>query len=121
MIERWAARMGAEAWERWRASGWLETPDYARGGTARVDYGFAEDGAVVDAAGDGWPDVRVPTLIVHGRRDDVASIALSRDWAAGKRHVRLVEVDDGHELGASVTQITVESERFLSGFLNGTP
>jgi len=62
--------------------------------------------------------VRVPTLIVHGVRDDVVSVDLSRTWARGKRHVRLVEVDDGHELGGSVTQICDESFAHLAGFLN---
>ena len=50
----------------------------------------------------GEPDVRVPTCIVHGTRDDVVDIARSRDFAREKRHVRLVEVDDGHELVASI-------------------
>ncbi len=121
IIERWPARLGEAAWEAWRATGWIETVDYARGGTSRVDHGFAEDAAIADAPGDGWPDVRVPTLIVHGRADEVVSIDLSREWAAGKRHVRLVEVEDGHELGASVTRIVGALDEFLSGFLNPIP
>jgi len=83
---------------------------------AKVDFGFAEDAARVEAAGDGWPDVRVPTLIVHGVRDDVVSVETSRDFARGKRHVRLVEVDDGHELAASLPTILDESDRFLAPF-----
>jgi pimeloyl-ACP methyl ester carboxylesterase len=118
MIERWRQRIGEAAWCAWERTGWYETQDWAAGGMARVGFGFAEDVATVDAAGDGWPDVRVPTLIVHGVNDDVVGIDLSRTWARGKRHVRLVEVDDGHELAASVTQIMAEADRFLSGFLN---
>jgi pimeloyl-ACP methyl ester carboxylesterase len=117
MMERWPARLGAAAWDAWRTTGWHETLDYARGGTARVDYGFVEDAAIADAPGDGWPDVRVPTLIVHGRGDDVVPVEGSREWAAGKRHVRLVEVPDGHELGASLPRITAEMDAFLAPLL----
>ena len=83
----------------------------------RVDYGFARDAEAVDARGDGWPDVRVPTLIVHGRGDAVVDVDLSRAFAAGKRHVRLVEVDDGHELTASLDLIKREADMFLAPFL----
>jgi uncharacterized protein len=117
MIERWRERIGEEAWAEWQRAGFLETIDYAHGGMAKVDFGFAEDAGLVDAAGDGWPDVRVPVLIVHGVNDDVVSIDLARDWARGKRHVRLVEVADGHELGASHDRIVAEADRFLAAFL----
>jgi pimeloyl-ACP methyl ester carboxylesterase len=116
-VERWRERLGEAGWEAWRATGHLETKDHARGGTARVDFGFVEDVARADAPGEGWPDVRVPTLVVHGTRDDVVSIDGSRTWATGKRHVRLVEVDDDHELVASLGVIAREADAHLAGFL----
>jgi pimeloyl-ACP methyl ester carboxylesterase len=123
MAQRWRARVGEAAFEEWRATGWLETKDHAKGGMARVDFGFWEDAAQVDADADadaaagGSPDVRVPTLIVHGVRDDVVPVEGSRAWAAGKRHVRLVEVDDGHELVASLDLVIREADSHLSSFL----
>jgi pimeloyl-ACP methyl ester carboxylesterase len=117
MAERWRARLGTAEWERWRATGYIETKDHARGGMARVDFGFSEDAARVDARGDGWPDVRVPTLVIHGKRDDVVPVEGSRAWAAGKRHVRLVEVDDDHELVASLDVVAREADRHLASFL----
>jgi pimeloyl-ACP methyl ester carboxylesterase len=117
IAERWPARLGAADWEAWRTTGYLETKDHARGGTTRVDFGFIEDAARVDARGGGWPDVRVPTLVVHGKRADVVSIEGSRTWCAGKRHVRLVEVDDGHELVASLDLIGREADAHLGAFL----
>lgn len=59
----------------------------------------------------------MPTLIVHGVRDDVASIERSREWARGKPFVRLVEVDDGHELVASLDTVRREADRFLGSWL----
>jgi hypothetical protein len=40
-------------------------------------------------------------------------------WQSGrsKRHVKLVEVDDGHELTASIAAIGAMADRFLAGFL----
>jgi pimeloyl-ACP methyl ester carboxylesterase len=117
MVQRWRARLGEADWEQWRTSGSIETKDHAHGGMARVDFGFADDMARIDARGGGWPDVRVPTLVLHGTRDDVVPIEGSRTWAAGKRHVRLVELDDDHELVASLDRIAREADLHLAGFL----
>jgi hypothetical protein len=116
LVERWRGRMTPAAWDDWRDSGFLAITDYTTGQPARVDFGFAEDALAHDA---GWPDVRVPTLILHGRSDQTVDIELSRTFAEGKRHVRLVELDDDHELGRSVARIAEESARFLAPFLGG--
>ncbi|WP_437678348.1 YqiA/YcfP family alpha/beta fold hydrolase [Sorangium sp. So ce131] len=113
IMERWRLRLGEDGFRAWRERGWLEVDDYAEKRRARVDFGFAADAAEVDERSGGWPDVRVPTLILHGRHDEVVDIELSRRFAAGKRHVRLIEVDDGHELVASIPHILREAEAFL--------
>ena len=81
---------------------------------ARVPFTFIEDVIKIDVD---YPDVRVPTLIIHGTRDEVVPIAHSRTFAANKRHVRLVEVDDDHELITSLPQIFGEADRFLTPWL----
>jgi uncharacterized protein len=113
-VEAWRRRLGPEGWEKWRREG-LEVHDYARKTMVRVDFGFVEDAEAVERLGS--PDVRAPTLIIHGRRDETVDIAVSREWARGKPRVRLVETDDGHELKASIPLILSESDRFLSPFL----
>jgi pimeloyl-ACP methyl ester carboxylesterase len=119
LAERWRARMAPEAFGRWRDTGWLAIDDYATGQKARVDFGFYEDVASVDGAEGSWPDVRVPTLIVHGRFDQLVDVELSRAFAAGKRHVRLVEVDDLHELTATLPVTLAACDAFLAPFLGG--
>lgn len=115
---RWRAHLGEEKWLEWERGEWLSVHDHVTHTTARVDFGFARDAAEVDErAGGPWPDVRVPTLIIHGRRDETVDINLSRTWSAGKRHVRLVEVDDGHELTSSLDVITREADAFLAPLL----
>jgi uncharacterized protein len=116
MFERWRARLGDLGWKRWKDSGWLDIEDHAEKRQTRIDFGFIQEAAGIDKAGGGWPDVRVPTLIIHGRGDDVVPIEVSRTWAAERPHVRLVEVDDGHELTASIERIKAETDQFLAPF-----
>ena len=42
------------------------------------------------------PDLHVPTLVVHGRRDRIVPYRLAEDLAAGIPDARLVTVDSGH-------------------------
>ncbi len=121
LSQRWPLRLGPPAFQRWRDSGWLEIDDYATGGKARVDFGFYEDAAALDRADGGWPDLRVPTLILHGRSDQVVDIGSSRTFAAGRRHVRLIELDDGHELTATLPRILQAAEDFLAPVLGERP
>jgi pimeloyl-ACP methyl ester carboxylesterase len=109
LASRWRDMLGAE-WDAWRQSGWREVTDYTTGQPARVDFGFVEDVAAIDV---GTPDVRVPTLIFHGTSDDVVPVSHSRAFAAGKGHVQVIELDDGHELVASLPTILAETDRFL--------
>jgi hypothetical protein len=112
LVPRWRERLG-EAAKTWETSGFLEVDDYATKQRARVDYGFVLDVEALDREDDGLPDVRVPTLIVHGVQDDVVPVEGSRAFSLDKPHVRLIEVEDGHELGRSIERIGVEAESFL--------
>ncbi|MDI3285446.1 YqiA/YcfP family alpha/beta fold hydrolase [Polyangium sp. 15x6] len=116
LSRRWRARLGEEAMARWAETGFLEVDDLTTGGKARIDYGFFQDLEAVDGNDGALPDVRVPTLVLHGTRDDVVSIDRSRDFAEGRRHVTLHELDDGHELIASLPRILSASESFLAPF-----
>jgi len=108
--ERWRERLGADGWQRWMDDGWLEVHDHATGGTTRVHADFARG---VEARDHGLPDVRVPTMILHGVDDDVVPVAVSRELAAGRPHVRLVELADGHDLLASLPIVLDELEAFV--------
>lgn len=120
LFERWRERLGEEGWRAWEQTGWYEVDDHAEKKRSRIDFEFVREARALDERGNGSPDVRVPTLIVHGTRDDTVDVAVSRAFAAGKRHVRLIEVDDGHELAASLPLILREADRHLAGFL-GAP
>lgn len=116
LAERWRRRLGEDGWRAWQESGWLEIDDHAEQKRSRVDFEFVRELGALD---EGWPDVRVPTLIVHGTNDDTVDVELSREFSRGRRHVHLVEVDDGHELVASLDRIDAEAWTFLRGCVNG--
>ena len=104
LAARWRELPGFDDWQR---SGWREVTDYTTGAPARVDFGFWQD---VDAIDRGYPEVRVPTLIFHGKHDETVPIENSRRFG----HGRLVELDDNHELVASLPTLLDETERFLA-------
>lgn len=140
LLARWRERLGEDGWNAWRASGWIEVEDHATHRMGRVDFGFVADLESLEAKLGATPEVTVPTLVIHGRSDDVVPIEGSRRWAAASieplRHdlgpterdprdgsrraptegakVRLVEVDDGHTLAGSLPLILRETEAFLS-------
>lgn len=111
--ERWRERLGPDGWAAWLADGWLEVHDHTTGGPTRVHAGFARQ---MDALPD-EPDVAVPTLILHGAGDDVVPIERSRAFARTRRHVRLVELEDGHELIATLPAILRELDAVVAPLL----
>lgn len=113
LAERWRKRLGEEEWQRWKESGRFEVTDHSTGKMTYVDHGFVEELQLLD---NGFPDVRVPTFIIHGTQDDTVDVELSREWAKERRHVRLVEVDDNHELTNSTESILSLATEFFEPF-----
>ncbi len=112
LVERWRARMGEADWAAWQRAGTWPHEDHAnRGATLDVEFGFMTDAERVDV---GWPELRVPTTIVHGRHDATVDPELSRTFAATRPNVELVEVDDDHQLLRSLDVITAAVDAALA-------
>jgi pimeloyl-ACP methyl ester carboxylesterase len=111
LIDRWRALPG---WDDWRRTGWRAIHDYQTRQPARIDFGAAEEAMTIDV---GYPEIGVPTLIFHGVHDPDVPIDISRAFARGKPHVRLIELDDGHDLIASLPRMLGEVDRFLVPWL----
>jgi len=109
LMARWEQILGP-AFAEWKRTGWREVLDYTTQKPARVDFGFIEDAQAIDV---GFPEITVPTLILHGTKDDSVPIEHSRRFAADRVNVELIELDDGHELTASLPRLIAETERFL--------
>jgi hypothetical protein len=115
LVERWRRRLGERDWETWRANGTMAYDDHTtKGGKLNVDFGLMIDAEGVDERpGKLWPDVRVPTTVVQGKRDETVDPELARTFAATRANVRLVETDDDHSMLASIDVIDAALERIF--------
>ncbi len=93
MRERWRAGLGEPALQAWEGSG-HHTFVSGAGVPTPVHFGLMEDAARYP----GTPEVPCPTVLIHGTRDEVVPIEVSRAYAATRPHVSLIEVDDEHRL-----------------------
>lgn len=110
MRARWQAMLGDEAMQRWRELGSLEMPD-AAGKPTPVHIGLLDDAEKHPSA----PAPSCPTLIVHGVRDEVVPVEVSRRYAAAHVGVRLIEVDDEHRLLATFADYAPRVVSFAMG------
>jgi len=110
LFERWRARLGPEGERAWREEG-LEVDHHESKRRRRLGWAFMEQSAALPA----FPAVRVPTLCIAGRRDDVVPLADVEAFVARTPAARLVVLDDGHELVASIDRVFEEARAFLEG------
>lgn len=102
LATRWPAIVGPAMMEKWKRDGALPFLDHGTGALTPVHYAFYEEGRTLPAR----PVVPCETLIFHGRRDPTVPIDVSRSYAGDHAsRVRLVELDDVHELTASLDTI----------------
>jgi pimeloyl-ACP methyl ester carboxylesterase len=111
LFERWSARLTEAEVAAWRAHG-LETMHYGSGRPRRVGWQFLEDARTLPP----FPEVRVPTLCIAGTRDETVPLADVEAFVARTPSARLVAVDDGHDLAASLDRIFEEARSFLLPF-----
>lgn len=100
IAQRWPHMMPPGVFERWEREGAMDTED-AAGKPARLHFGFYEE-ASRDSQ---WPKVSAPTTVIHGVRDETVPIEGSRRWVREQREASLIEVDDTHDLLASIDVI----------------
>lgn len=112
-LDHWLPRLGPEARQSWEATGQMAVYHYGEGRSLPLSYEFVRDARQYD---DTRLDRPIPTLIFHGRRDDVVPVDASRQYARSRPYVRLVELDDDHALGATLDAIWEGSAAFLQDF-----
>ena len=105
---RWEKDHGTRLMEAWKEAGYLAIPD-STGRPNNLHWSFIDDARTHPT----HPASSVPTLIIHGRRDETVPIESSRAYVATHTHIELIEVDDDHGLGASVDRIASEGFRFF--------
>ncbi len=106
--QRWTGRLTPAQLAEWRERG-LEVLHFASGRNRRIGYGFIEDAARWPA----FPRVTVPALCLAGRRDETVPFEDVESFVAATPSARLVALDDGHQLLASLDRIFEEARAFL--------
>ncbi len=104
-------RIGTVSIADWRAMGSCDVFHYAWNRIETLDFALYEDAQRHDAFA---LALGIPVLIFQGTRDAVVNPAIVRRWAAGRPGVRLVEVDDDHQLQSSVDRICRETATFVA-------
>ncbi len=107
----WVATLTPEQIKQWKQSGYLPVYHYGAEQELPLHYEF-----INDARNYSQSQLRrsLPTLIIHGLKDDVIPIAASHTYAQEHDRVQLIELDSGHGLNDVQTIIWQEIKQFLN-------
>lgn len=95
-LAHWLPRLGEEQLHQWQTEQYLPIYHYGEKRSLPLHYQFVTDAAQYQ---DEQLQRPIPTLILHGRDDEVIPIAASRDYAASRPWVEFIELEDDHGLG----------------------
>lgn len=100
-LSHWLPKLGQEQLQQWQIEKYLLVHHYGEGRLLPLHYQF-----VVDATQYQDEKIRfsIPTLILHGRHDEVIPIKSSKD-AGVNPWVQLIELDSDHALGNVMPEI----------------
>jgi uncharacterized protein len=107
--KRWRARFRAQELAEWQRQGWKDFYHYGRKRDERLGYSFIEDAAQFE----GEPEFPQPALILHGSRDEIVPVEMSRDYAQRHPQAKLKEFASGHEMTDVMEDLWGETEAFL--------
>ncbi|MGB3138830.1 MAG: YqiA/YcfP family alpha/beta fold hydrolase [Nodosilinea sp.] len=109
-LAQWLPRLGSDRLEAWRTEGTLPIYHYAEQRPLPLHHGF-----ITDAQGYSDDDLNtdIPTLILHGARDETISIEASRAYTASRPWARLVELPSDHALADVEADIWQHTQDFL--------
>lgn len=100
-LSHWLPQIGEAKLKQWQDEQYLMVYHYAEKRSLPLSYNF-----VIDAAN--YQDNQllrpVPTLILHGRHDEVIPITVSRSYASSRPWVQLIELNSNHALADVMTQ-----------------
>ncbi|MEO0540189.1 MAG: YqiA/YcfP family alpha/beta fold hydrolase [Cyanobacteria bacterium P01_A01_bin.105] len=108
-LNQWLPRLGPDALERWQQTGLLSMYHYAQQRPVPLHYDFLTDAQRYDEA---HLSRAIPTLILHGERDDVVSLAGSEAYAAPRPWVTLKALPTDHSMTDVIDQIWAEVQLF---------
>ncbi len=95
-LSHWLPKLTKEQIQRWQQEKYLMVYHYEEGRSLSLSYNFVTDAAQYQEELLQRP---IPTLILHGKNDEVIPIQASRDFGRLRPWVELVELNSDHALG----------------------
>ncbi len=97
--------------DQWHGQGQVNLEHYAYSEKVPLSYNFVEDLRRYD---DAQLARELPTLILHGLHDETIPVKASRDFAAARSWVNLIELDSDHGLASAQNRLWEEIKKFCS-------
>ncbi len=101
-LSHWLPKLGNEEVQRWQQEKYIMVYHYGEERLVPLSYDFVTDASQYQEKLLQRP---IPTLILHGKKDEVIPIEASLDFARSRPWVELVELDSDHALGNVIEEI----------------
>ena len=109
-LDHWLPKLGPEQLQHWRTEGMLPVYHYRHEADLPLSYHFITD---AQQYADDHLQTPIPSLILHGRQDDIIPIQASRDYTATRPWVQLIELESDHSLSNVQPEIWQAVTEFL--------
>ena len=101
-LSHWLPKLGEKAIQGWEQEKYLMVYHHGEKRELPLSYGFITDATQYSEEILQRP---IPTLILHGKNDEVIPIEASLDFARKRPWVNVIELDSDHSLGDVMPQI----------------
>ena len=101
-LDQWLPRLGTEQLHQWKTSGWLSVYHYGRQTQQRLHYQFVTD---AQSYADSQLNQPIPTLILHGKHDDIIDLAASQAYTDERPWTQLQSLDTDHGMADAMDEI----------------
>lgn len=101
-LSHWLPKLGDEALQQWQREKYLMVHHYGEKRSLPLSYDFVLDASQYKEEILQRP---IPTLILHGKHDEVIPIQASRDFALQRPWVKLLELGSDHSLSNVMLEI----------------
>ncbi|TAE60731.1 MAG: esterase [Nostocales cyanobacterium] len=110
-LSHWLSQLGTDKIQQWQQEKYLSIYHYGEKKELPLSYNFITDARQYQEHLLQRP---IPTLILHGKEDEVIPIQSSRDFARSRPWVKLIELDSDHALNNVIDDIWQAIYSFLS-------
>ncbi|MEH2139355.1 YqiA/YcfP family alpha/beta fold hydrolase [Nostoc sp.] len=101
-LSHWLPKLGDEEVQRWQQEKYIMVYHYGEERSIPLSYDFVKDATQYQ---ENFLQRPIPTLILHGKKDEVIPIEASHDFARSRPWVELVELDSDHALSNVMEEI----------------